>query len=162
MHPRWITLFAFALLALLLSCQTKGTGVDFQDGEDAVKRGDYATAAKQWRPLAEQGHVEAQVRLGFMYERGEGVPQDDGEAVHWYRLAAEQGHAGAQSNLGTMYEYGRGVPQDYEKAVRWYRQAAEQGSAMGQHNLGGMYARGTSHHLCKIQWYCTEVNCKRR
>ena len=30
----------------------------------------------------------------------EGVPEDDAEAVRWYRKAAEQGHAGAQYNLG--------------------------------------------------------------
>ena len=51
----------------------------------------------------------------------EGVPQDDAEAVRWYRLAAEQGHAYAQYNLGVMYDTGEGVPQDDAEAVRWYR-----------------------------------------
>ena len=54
----------------------------------------------------------AQFNLGLMYDKGEGVPQDDAEAVRWYRLAAEQGHAEAQANLGWMYDAGRGVPQD--------------------------------------------------
>ena len=45
-----------------------------------------------------------------MYSRGEGVPEDDAEAVRWYRLAAEQGFAAAQSNLGVMYDNGNGVP----------------------------------------------------
>ena len=45
-----------------------------------------------------------------MYRKGEGVPENDAEAVKWYRLAAEQGGARAQSNLGFMYETGRGVP----------------------------------------------------
>ena len=35
-----------------------------------------------------------------MYGAGRGVPQDDAEAVRWYRLAAEQGEASAQYNLG--------------------------------------------------------------
>jgi TPR repeat protein len=38
-----------------------------------------------------------------MYDKGEGVPEDDKEAMKWYRLAAEQGYASAQSNLGVMY-----------------------------------------------------------
>ena len=38
-----------------------------------------------------------------MYDNGRGVPQDDAEAVRWYRLAAEQGDAKAQYNLGEMY-----------------------------------------------------------
>ena len=29
----------------------------------------------------------AQFDLGFMYRNGEGVPQDNGEALRWYRLA---------------------------------------------------------------------------
>ena len=73
---------------------------------------------------------------------GEGIPQDDAEAVRWYRLAAEQGHASAQYNLGLMYDNGEGIPQDDAEAVRWYRLAAEQGSASAQNNLGVMYSNG--------------------
>ena len=54
-----------------------------------------------------------------MYDIGRGVPQDDAEAVRWYRLAAEQGHASGQRNLGLMYSNGRGVPQDHVSAHMW-------------------------------------------
>ena len=60
-----------------------------------------------------------------MYANGEGVVEDDAEAVRWYRLAADQGHADAQYNLGLMYA--KGVPEDDAEAVRWYRLAADQG-----------------------------------
>ena len=56
-----------------------------------------------------------------------GVPEDDAEAVRWFRLAAEQGDAYAQYNLGRMYANGEGVPEDFVEAVAWYRKAAEQG-----------------------------------
>ena len=115
---------------------------DFQAGLAAYNQGDYATALKEWRPLAEQGNAPAQFTLGVLYENGQDVPQDDGEAVRWYRLAAEQGHAAAQNNLGGMYLKGRGVPQDYGAAVRWYRQAVEQGNAQAQFNLGILYDKG--------------------
>ena len=94
------------------------------------------------RARAEQGDAEAQLTLGFMYENGRGVPQDDAEAVRLYRLAAEQGHAPAQYNLGAMYAEGHGVPQDDVEAVRWWRLAAAQGNAGGQGFLGVMYATG--------------------
>ena len=55
------------------------------------------------------------------------VPQDAGEAVHWWRLAADQGYAIAQYNLGVMYADGRGVPQDYVAAHMWANLAAAQG-----------------------------------
>ena len=58
---------------------------------------------------AEQGHAGAQYNLGLRYATGRGVPEDDAEAVRWYRMAAEQGHAGAQYALGFMYATGRGV-----------------------------------------------------
>ena len=77
-----------------------------------------------------------------MYYKGQGVPQDDAEAVKWYRLAADQGDAKAQYNLGNMYRKGQGVPQDYAEAVKWYRLAAEQGAAYAQYNLGFMYEKG--------------------
>ena len=64
-----------------------------------------------------------------MYDNGEGVPQDDAEAVRWYRLAADQGDARAQVILGGMYDNGRGVPQDDAEAVAWTRKAAEPGRA---------------------------------
>ena len=51
-----------------------------------------------------------------MYANGEGVLEDDTEAVRWFRLAAEQGHAGAQSSLGFMYDYGQGILEDEAEA----------------------------------------------
>ena len=77
-----------------------------------------------------------------MYANGQGVPQDDAEAVKWFRLAAEQGNASAQFNLALMYDKGQGVPQDYAEAVKWYRLAAEQGYALAQLNLGVRYDKG--------------------
>ena len=115
---------------------------DFQEGWAAYENGDYATAFAEWEPLAEQGGAVAQYNLGSIYDNGQGVLQDDSEAVKWYRLAAEQGVAQAQSNLGVMYRNGRGVLQDYSEAVKWNRLAAEQGVAQAQSNLGVMYDNG--------------------
>ena len=91
---------------------------------------------------ARQGNVEDQNMLGMMYAKGKDVPQDDREAVEWFRLAADQGHADAQFNLGWMYDTGQGAPQDYREAVQWYRLAADQGHAGAQFNLGVSYATG--------------------
>ncbi len=63
----------------------------YQAGCDAYERGDYDTALKEWRPLAERGKAVAQWSLGIMYERGRGVPQDYVQAYRWYTLAAGQG-----------------------------------------------------------------------
>ena len=94
------------------------------------------------RVLAEAGDAEAQVTLGLAYSFGRGVPQDDVEAVRWYRLAADHGDADGQVNLGLMYADGRGVPEDDPEAVRWIRLAADQGNGDAQLWLGLMYANG--------------------
>jgi TPR repeat protein len=47
-------------------------------------------AVPSWRRAAEQGEARAQFKLGMMNELGVGVPQDDTEAVDWYRKAAER------------------------------------------------------------------------
>ncbi len=99
-------------------------GAGLKKGVAAYIRGDYATAIREWRPLANQGNAEAQSNLGFMYENSLSVPQDYAKAMKWYRKAAEQGHAHAQNNLGSMYGNGQGVPQDYAQAHMWYNLAA--------------------------------------
>ena len=94
------------------------------------------------RVLAEQGDAEAQFNLGTRYASGRGVPEDETEAVRWFRLAADQGHITAQLNLGARYAIGQGVPEDDAESVRWLRLAADQGAADAQHSLGTRYERG--------------------
>ena len=100
---------------------------DFQKGFAAYTEGDYATALKEWRPLAELGNVTSQYNIAVMYDKGKGVLQDYAEAVKWYRLAAEQGYADAQNNIGVRYENGEGVLQDNVRAHMWYNIAAANG-----------------------------------
>ena len=91
---------------------------------------------------AEQGDADAQARLGSMYNIGLRVPEDDAEAVRWFRMAAEQGHVRGQVSLGVSYAYGAGVPEDDAEAVRWWRMAARQGDVEAQLRLGAAYANG--------------------
>ena len=129
------------LLGFMQGCSVI-TAMDFDAGMDAYHRGDHETALRKFQSLAEQGDADAQNNLGVMYANGEGVAEDDRQAVYWYRKAAEQGFAAAQNNLGIMYANGEGVAEDDRQAVYWYRKAAEQGNARAQYNLGVMYANG--------------------
>jgi len=91
---------------------------------------------------AEQGDVEAQFELGFMYDFGSGVEKDASKAVYWYQKAANQGDATAQFFLGSMYDYGNGGEKDDTMAVYWYKKAAEQGNVSAQVVLGSKYYKG--------------------
>jgi len=134
----------FVLLTLLLfiSLAVTAFGGRFEDGIAAYERGDYATAFRLMKPLAEKGDTRAQHNLGVMYDYGRGVPRDTSKALKWYRRAADQGIPDAQHNLGLMYYHGQGVPQNYTEAARWYRRAADQGMSDSQVNLGIMYYNG--------------------
>ncbi len=125
-----------AISAVLLLAALAGTAVagPFEDAVLAVERGDYATAPREFRVLAEQGMADAQYNLGIMYGNGHGVQQDYAEAVKWYRKAAEQGHAEAQNNLGLMYGIGQGVQQNYVQAHMWFNLAAAQGGQQAAKN----------------------------
>jgi uncharacterized protein len=135
-------LLILPILLFTLLVGTPAFSADFQKGLTAAQSGDFATALREWEPLAKQGNASAQFNLGLMYDNGTGVLQDYKTAVKWYRLAAEQGIAPAQFNLGLMYANGTGVLQDYKTAVKWYRLSAKQGNASAQNNLGQMYRKG--------------------
>jgi TPR repeat protein len=149
MHLR--TLLA---ISALLCCNVAVAGL--KEGYDALARKDYATAMKEYRPLAERGNAEAQYRVGRMLEFGQGVPQDKAQGIAWIRKAAAQNHADAQQELGVIYATGDGVKQDDVQAVEWFRKAATQGDAMAQYNLGLMYAKGqgvTKDYAQAIDWW---------
>jgi len=97
---------------------------------------------KTLRVKAEQGHADAQHRLGRMYAKGQDVPQSCAEAAKWYQMAAEQGQGEAQLRLGVMFDGGQGVPKSYTEAAHWLWLAAEQGGANAQFLLGAMYYKG--------------------
>jgi uncharacterized protein len=95
----------------------------YEDANAAANRGDFVTALRIIRPLADQGNARAQDFLGFMYADGLGVPQDYAEAMRWRRRAANQGNALAQIAIGLMYRDGHGVPKDYIRAYMWFELA---------------------------------------
>ena len=92
-------------------------------GWEAFGRGDYAGALAIWEPLAEQGDVNMQLLLGSIYDLGQGVPQDDAEAVKWYERAATQGSAKGQYQLGAVYVRSAQVKDPFQ-GYKWLTIAA--------------------------------------
>ena len=75
--PRTLTPIVFTLCLLIWPALVHA---DLQAGWDAYDQGDYATALKEWQPLAEQGDARAQYKLGILYDKGQGVQQDVAQA----------------------------------------------------------------------------------
>ena len=102
---------------------------DFAAGAAAYEKGDYATAYKEWEPLARAGGSAAQFNLGLLYYDGRGIPQDFETAASWFEKAAGRGYAKAQHNLGAMYAVGKGVKRDYMQAYKWLSLCAAAGES---------------------------------
>ena len=116
-------------VALLLACSEPSLPVE-------------KASIEELRSRAEAGEVDAQTELGDRYSLGEGVVDDDAEAVRWYRQAADRGYAPAQVDIGLMYDIGAGVEQDWAEALGWYKRAAKQRYPMGLAFLGQMHRDG--------------------
>jgi len=90
-------------------------------------------------------------KIGLMYFNGEGVTENDAEAVKWFRKAAEQGDALAQKNLGVMYVTGEGVPVNNVKAYMWWALAKAQGDEGAAGNLDIIKEQMTPADISKAQ-----------
>ncbi len=101
MKKRWLVPSIVVGLALMLAAPA---WADLQDRFDAYKREVFEADLKELPSSALQGDAEAQGRLGLMYRKGQGVPQDYVLAHMWANLAAAQGHENAIKNRDTAEE----------------------------------------------------------
>ena len=109
----WILLFALVVVA----CNPKDKATQLQE-------------------KALQGDAQAAFELGELHATGVGMPQNNTEAVRWYRIAAEKGNSKAQSLLGTAYHRGIGLAVDDVQATEWLSKAADQMDPLAQFQLG--------------------------
>lgn len=123
-----------------------------QEGMEALGRGDYAAALKEFRTAADAGEDAAEYNLGLMYEKGLGVEQDHAAALRWYRRGVQKGYAPSWYSLGLMYLNGNGVEQNPEEAKELLRKAAGKGYAPAQFTLGTIHERADESDAAK-KWY---------
>ena len=118
-RPVFLLTFIFLFLT-----DSSTNAADYARGMHAVLNGDYLTAYKEWKPLADKNEATPQFQLGWLYEKGLGVNLNYDMAAHWYLRAAEQGYAYAQTALGRLYMDGRGINRNVIRAYMWFSIAA--------------------------------------
>jgi len=126
-------------------------------GRGGGRRVDHAAAA-QWylRAVKSSGHPAAQNNLAVAFELGEGMEQNTGEALKFYRSSVARRNTSALCNLGLCYEKGTGVKANSRHAVRLYRLAAAQGNPAAQFSLGTCYEHGrgvAKNYQSALAWY---------
>jgi|GEM_PF-706232 len=125
-------------------------------GKRLYLAGDKAGAVRPFLAAAQAGNSLAQIAIGYQYENGEGVTQDNAQAAAWYMRAANAGNPIAMCNIGFLYESGAGVPEDWVQAARWYRQGADLNNKRCQFMLGRAYEFGigvAQNRAMAIQWF---------
>ena len=123
----------------MLLCAGLAAGADLASGKRAYDAKDFATAFKEFTPLAEQGNADAQFFLGKMYLAGQGVLKDVNRGIKLFTASAAQGNAEAQLFLGSYYL----LPHlDIAEGLKWLRFSAEQGNQDAQLLLGKSYIEG--------------------
>ena len=129
-------------LLLIFFSVSSATAANLEKGINAIKHGNFESAYRELKPLAEIGDSSALYNLGIMYIKGLGVNRDPKQATEWLLLSAKQNNFLAQYFLGHIFAKGNGVTKDYKKALKFYKLAAEQGHPAAQTNLGAMYYFG--------------------
>ncbi len=131
-----------AVAAVLIIGIVPSAHAGFEQGETAFTRGDYASAYREWMPLAVKGDARAQWGIAHLYLQGLGVRQDVELGAEWAKKSAKQGYVEALSLLAGMYARGVGVPKDVAKAIQLRKRAAATGDALAQYNLALAHLRG--------------------
>lgn len=94
------------------------------------------------KKAAGSGKMEAEYKLGSIYENGKGTSIDLNQAKQWYTVAAEKGHAKAQYSLARIFYDNRKKNSDGKVAFNWFLKSAERGYSPAQYYLAEMYLKG--------------------
>jgi len=96
---RWAAALVTCLSVSMGSCVTgtaSSRGDPLWEAREALSGRDYDAAFGLFRDLADQGHPEAEYRIGWMHFNGLCVSRDLEAGAWWFLLAAEAGFPQAQ------------------------------------------------------------------
>ena len=116
-----------SMLAIFLASSLIGMTDTLDEALSFYNKGDYDSAIKLLKPLAEQGNAAAQIRVGICFvSKG-----NYDSAMKLLKPLAEQGNVEAQLCLGSCF-LGKG---DYYSAIKLLKPLAEKGNKAAQRLL---------------------------
>lgn len=152
MNLRFFSSLAVAAVTFLVgmngpssAAPTSKANVAFENGIEAYRTGDIATAVTNWTTASAGGHPLASYLLGELYDQGRGVERSPSLAFHYYERAADEGQAVAGVKVGLIYRDGDkslGIKKSYAKALKYFEKGALQAWPPSQYYLADMYRRG--------------------
>ena len=103
----------------------------------------YDQAAAWFQKAVAHNSPTGALMLGWLYQTGQGVQRNPGEAARLYVEAGNAGIADAAYRVGLMCEDGDGVQKDPFVAAKWFYEAAKRGHAYAQEELGYLFYSGS-------------------
>ncbi len=138
-----ITIAAFLTVSCCVGPALAAPGPASRDAAmQAFQNGAFAEALHGWMDAAAQGDAQAARYVGILYDTGEGVQQDQTQALRWYQRAADLGDVPAAFNVAVCYDSGRCGARDAALAAHWYQRAAAHRFGRAEYNLALVYSDG--------------------
>lgn len=137
----WLVLLS---VVLLTACERKienPTG-HYLDAKAAYDAGSFFEAERLLKPIAIDGHVDAQYLLADIYITGKLGDADATSGLNFLDKAAEAGHVRARSMMGVQYINGTIVDKDLDKGVEYISSAARSGNPPALKLMGFLYYHG--------------------
>lgn len=110
-------------------------------------------AAKTYKNLASLGYADAQLKLGYLYDKGLGVGKDKQLARDWYIKSAKQDNKYAQFLLGNLYHTGGLGKVNIHNALKWYKASAKNGFMPANLALGFVHENYLHDYPSAQFWY---------
>lgn len=104
-------------------------------GDFFYKRDLFEKAYEWYNKAAEEESSIAQLKIGFMFLEGKGVPKNISKSFDWFSKAANNGDPKALFQIAKAYLYGEGREKDYAKSLVWMERASEKGSLKAKEYL---------------------------
>lgn len=114
---------------------------------------DVKRAAEIYTRLAEKGDIDAQLKLGYMYNQGIFFQENNQLAAEWFQKAAQNHNPVAQYILGFLYQAGIGVDRNIKQSLRYYHQSAKQNYTPSEVALGYIYEMDKYDYKKAKYWY---------
>ncbi|KAI8639391.1 hypothetical protein BD408DRAFT_272249 [Parasitella parasitica] len=113
-------------------------------GSRLIAEAKYAQGIEWLEKAVQMGNSRAHVQLGILYDKGEGIQQNNDMALLHYKAAVENSNHAAQYILGLVYYFGRlGRQKNHKEAIRLIKEAAMAGLPYAQRVLGQLYQQGS-------------------
>ena len=150
----WFDISRIRLVAYFGNAEAQNTLGQLYEKGNVVDL-DIAEALHWYKKAAEQGNVNAQISLGYMYQNGIGETNHE-EAFKIFLKLATNGNLYAQKTLGHMYMIGQGTQRDYNQSIIWFTKAEERGDGYSCGAIGWMYYHGNGvakDEVAALDWF---------